>query len=630
MSGVKYFKKIDEAANWILDRFESSLSLAMPLGLGKPNQLINTIYQKAKARPSYELKIFTALSLELPHSDQDLQRRFLEPFKERHFGKDYPELQYTLDITRGQLPPNIGVYEFYFQAGKALGLFEYQRNYISLNYTHVVPAVYERGIQLFICMISKNPKTGASYSLSCNPDVTLDLVDYYRKNGRPLKVVGVIHPDLPFMAGDAEVDSDFFDAIVDSPEVNHQLFALPHLKISDQDYLVGLQASLLVQDGGTLQVGIGSLGDALIYCLCLRQEHPDVYQKLTTVLIESRFQNSPHRFEFHQKPFEIGLYGTSEMVMDGFMHLRNAGILKREVFDQDEKKSCYLHGAFFLGSKDFYRWMGKRFEEGDAGLSMTRVSKVNDLYDPHELAIRRQRVKARFFNMCMDLTVLGGVAADTHEDGQVVSGVGGQYNFVAMSHELPDSHAVIMSRSTHGSGSKRKSNVLWAHPQLTIPRHLRDVFITEYGVAFTRGKTDEETICAIVEIADSKFQDDLIKTAVKNGKLSSQYRVPEWASQNRGENISELLAPFKKEGFFSPFPFGSDFTPVEERLLAALSSLKELQSHPLKIPGVLLSGMRIDAQKYEEELTRMDLFKPKNRMEWSYQKLLLAFLKLPK
>ena len=82
---------------------------------------------------------------------------------------------------------------------------------------------------------------------------------------------------------------------------------------------------------------------------------------------------------------------------------------------------------------------------------------------------------------------------------RVVSGVGGQYNFVAMSHELVGSRSVLMLRSTRDVGGKRTSNIVWSHGMATVPRHLRDTFVTEYGVADLRGRSPRQRAKLIVE-----------------------------------------------------------------------------------------------------------------------------------
>jgi acyl-CoA hydrolase len=623
---MKRFKQIKDAADWIDAHYPGNLSLATPLGLGKPNQLLNQVYDRIKKNTNRSLQIYTALSPQIPHPTNDLEKRFTEPFVERHFGKDYPELHYSLDLARNEAPGNVKVHEFYFQAGTALNHREMQRNYMSVNYTHVAQAIHDRGVPLLLCLIAKHPNNPKKFSLSCNPDLTLDLVEIYKKNGNCIKVVGVVHPDLPYMTEDAEVDENFFEVIVDSTEVNHELFALPHEPIAPSDFMIGLRASLLMPDDGTLQIGIGSLSVALIHALILRHRNNALYREMTNPLIAHQERHQKMLGEFHQGTFQKGLYGTSEMVMDAFMHLRRADILKREIFDSDDQIRRYLHGAFFMGSKEFYQWMRDRSLEHDHGLCMTRVSKVNDLYDPHELALRRQRKNARFYNMTLEIGLLGSVTSETLSNGQVISGVGGQYNFVSMSHELPDSHSVILFHSTHSKNGKRISNINWGSEQATLPRHLRDVFITEYGFSFTRGLSDETVIESNLEIADSLFQNQLRELAIKNGKLRKDYKLPKSALENSPAAITQFFKPYSD--YIAPFPFGSDFTPTEERLVLALNQIKERLPFKMKILSLLILGLKIPVERYPEEIARMDLTHPKGVKQSVYQLLLRGSLSL--
>ena len=612
------------AADFIFSRLGKDIRLAAPLGLGKPNLLLNFIYDRVKGQPDHHLEIYTALSLDVPDPGSELEKRFLAPFLNRHFGDDYIRLSYLRDLRQKSVPPNIAIHEFYFQAGQHTLDGHSQQNYISLNYTHVAQALFDRGVNVVVQMVSKDRRTKKPYySLSCNPDVTLDLADLYRKHGRPLLVIGVVHPDLPYLSGDAVVDESFFDVIVDGgSDPQHQLFALPRLPVDDADQMIGFYASQLVPDDGTLQIGIGSLSDALVASLLMRQKDNSMYRDI----VEQSWALRPRPIGAHlfTEPFSAGLYGTSEMVMDGFMHLRRAGILKRLIFDLDENKRRYLHGAFFLGSKDLYQWLRDLDAEDFEGLSMTRVSKVNDLYDSHELALRRQRKRARFFNTCMNVNLLGGAASETLEDGRVVSGVGGQYNFVAMSHELPDSHSILMMRSTRIKDRKRLSNVVSAQGHLTIPRHLRDVVITEYGIACLRAKTDNEVIQNLIAVTDAEFQDELVWHAKLDLKLDFSYKIPESARKNTPDSMRSFLKPFKKDGLFQSYPFGSDFNSVELKVSHALTQLKKSGGKGLL--KFSLAGLSVAKENYAEELQRMGLFKPVSAAEFFYQRLVLGAL----
>jgi acyl-CoA hydrolase len=67
-----------------------------------------------------------------------------------------------------------------------------------------------------------------------------------------------------------------------------------------------------------------------------------------------------------------------------------------------------------------------------------------------------------------------------------------------------------------------ESNIRWNYGQTTIPRHLRDLYITEYGVADLRGKSDSECIEAMLSISDARFLDALCAEAKSHGKLASR------------------------------------------------------------------------------------------------------------
>jgi acyl-CoA hydrolase len=144
---------------------------------------------------------------------------------------------------------------------------------------------------------------------------------------------------------------------------------------------------------------------------------------------------------FESSPFEIGLYGCSEMFVDSFLDLMDAGVVKREV------EGVVLHGAFFLGPKNFYRALRDMPEGERARIVMKPVSFTNQLLGQEEEK-RRARVKGRFVNNAMMATLLGAVVSDGLEDGQVVSGVGGQHDFVTQAFALEGARSIITLNAT--------------------------------------------------------------------------------------------------------------------------------------------------------------------------------------
>jgi acyl-CoA hydrolase len=622
MAGPDRHDSVEQCAALIAQRRGPRLAIAVPLGLGKPNALVNALYRRAEADAALTLHFYTGLSLARPRARSELERRFLAPFAARHFGAAYPDLAYVEALRAGRLPANVQVNEFYFQSGAMLGVEAVQRAYMSVNYTHVARALAAAGVNVIVQLIARRiTPQGARYSLSCNPDLTLDVVDRMAAEGRPRPLlVGEVHPDLPFLGSDAEVPADFFDLLLEAPGTRHELFAVPREPVSAAEFALGLHASTLIRDGGTLQIGIGALSDALVYATILRHRRNADYRE---AFLSLSGENNLSKTIGGLEPFTQGLYGASEMLMDGFMHLARAGILKRRVED-----GCYLHAAFFLGSKELYAWLRELKGADFEGLGMTRVSKTNQLYGA-ETQRAAQRKDARFFNICMMATLLGAAVSETLEDGQVVSGVGGQYNFVAMAHALEGGRSILMLRATRSSGGRTRSNLVWSYGQATIPRHLRDIVVTEYGAADLRGKSDEDTIKAVLAITDARFQAELASQAKRAGKLARGYRLPDTARANTPERLAAALAPFKERGLFADFPFGSDFTDEELRLIPALQDLKARSTKGLGRISLLLDLLlqgRVgdDLVPY---LERMALDRPAGWRERLYRRLLVAALR---
>jgi len=622
---------IADAVERIVQRGGERVAVAAPLGLGKPNHLLNALYARFKADPTRRLTLYTALSLDLPEAGSELERRFLGPFLARQFGAGYPRLDYVADMKADRVPANVRVEEFYFQSGAMMHAARAQRDYASINYTSVARDLAERaGLHAIVQLVAaRGSGAGARYSLSCNPDVTLDVLEAIAANGgrRPL-VIGVVHPELPFLGGAAEVGADFFDGLVDGSTPAQPLFALPRNAVDPAEYAIGLHASTLVRDGGTLQIGIGALSDAIVQALLLRQQRNADYRSAVAALRGSDAADDALVARWGGvAPFERGLYGASEMIMDGFMHLRKAGILVRRVHDDLEVERAladgravdpatlhgghYLKGAFYLGSKDFYAWL--RALDGDdyAGLAMSAVSDVNQLYGGHEQLDAAQRRDARFFNTCMMATLLGAATSDALEDGRVVSGVGGQYNFVAMAHALAGGRSVLLLRATRKNGRAIESNIRWSYGHTTIPRHLRDIYVTEYGVADLRGRSDEACVRAMLAIADARFVDELAATAVRNGKLPRDFRVPDAWRANTPEALAERLRAAKAAGLLPAFPFGSDFDATELRVLPALLWLKARVGDPRRWPSLVAALLAPGGRADDAELlARLGLARP--------------------
>ena len=610
------FHDPDRIAEAIIARVGKKIVLALPLGLGKANHVANALFGRAAADPSIDLRIFTALTLEKPRGKGDLERRFVAPIAERLFA-GYPELAYATALHDGTLPANVKVDEFFLAAGTRLGIPAAQQSYICANYTHALRYVLDRGVNVAAQLVAKRGQGEATrLSLSCNPDLTLDLLACRARKACDFLFVGEVNSELPFMPGDAEIAPGEVDLMLEAPATDFPLFAPPREPIDLAEYAIGLNAARTVADGGTLQLGIGLLGDAVTHALILRHLHTAEFRSLVARLDPA--DCAPAAL-CESAPFATGLYGVSEMFVEGFLDLKRAGVLKREV------DGALLHAAFFLGSRAFYRALREMPQAELAKLRMGAVSFVNELYGD-EAAKRRARVKARFINNAMMATLLGTVVSDALENGQVVSGVGGQYNFVAQGFALEGARSIIVLRATRTAKRRTSSNILWNYGHTTIPRHLRDVVVTEYGIADLRGKTDRDVIAAMLAIADSRFQEELLRRAKDAGKIEKSFELPAACRDNTPERIARALEGARERGLLPPFPFGSDFTATEERLIPALTLLRA--APPLRLARVLARGLfsPAPAKEVRECLVRMGLARPSGPKQRAQAALLRAAL----
>jgi acyl-CoA hydrolase len=279
------FSSAEDCAEAVLSKVGKNVVLGLPVGLGKANSVANAIYDRAEKDPSIQLQILTALTLGRIDGHSELERRFLRPLMERLSGT-YPELKYNQSIKAGSLPSNITVHEFFLPAGRMLHAGIAQRNYVSINYTHAVRALLDRNVNVIAQLVARRSGSGGEQlSLSCNPDLTLDLLPALlrrKQAGETIALAAQVNEQLPFMLGPAAIDPSQFDFLLDGPGCQFDLFSVPKQPVSLADYAAALNAVTLIEDGGTIQIGIGGFADALTHALKLRHLNNQKFRALTT------------------------------------------------------------------------------------------------------------------------------------------------------------------------------------------------------------------------------------------------------------------------------------------------------------------------------------------------------------
>jgi acyl-CoA hydrolase len=228
---------------------------------------------------------------------------------------------------------------------------------------------------------------------------------------------------------------------------------------------------------------------------------------------------------------------------------------------------------------------------------MRAVSYVNQLYGD-ETAKRRARVKGRFINSTMMATVLGELVSDT----------------------------LVALRSTRTKGGKTASNIRWTAGHATIPRHLRDIVVTEYGIADLLGKSDRYVVAAMLAVTDSRYQPELLRQAREAGKIGKDFELAALHRENTPERIERTLKPAREQRLLPAFPFGTDFSRTEQRLSEALRRLSISSS--MQLLRSMLAGMRAGAPTAEvtDCLARMGRERPPALAERGYRALLCGAL----
>lgn len=709
------FNDVTELVDATIRRAGRRIVLALPLGIGKPAAIANEFFRRALREPDLDLTIITALSLQKPAARSELEQRFAGPLVERIFG-DCPDLEYLRSMRAGRMPANVRVLEFFVEPGSALNVAHSQQNFLCANYTHVAREIVARGVNVVAHLVARRTVAGElQISLGSNPDVTLDLLPAIaaaRAAGQDILCLAQPHAEMPFMFGGAQVPAETFDFLLDDARYEHRLFCPPNPALATVDHAIGMHASALVADGGTLQIGIGELGDSICYALLLRQQQNTAYRQAlrdiggeTSVALIDAIGGRDVLVE--------GLFASTEMFVDQMLDLWRAGILRRRVYESlpltrllatghitdrfdariledlqhvgvgprlsqsefDElrhfgvfrqdcrydkgrirsgdgpwiaadladkaavfalaqqclgrelRAGCVLHAGFLLGPRGFYSSLREMPEADRRQFDMRGVGHINQLYgaDPQLRILQRQR--ARFINTTMMATALGAAISDGLDDGRVVSGVGGQYNFVAMAHALPDARSVLCVRATRRKDGKVTSNVVWNYGHTTIPRHLRDIVITEYGSADLRGRTDAECVAAMLNITDSRFQPMLLGEAIAAGKISADHRIPEVHRHNTPERLERALSSHRRAGLFSEYPFGTDLTEEEVLLARALRHLKDSTATPFgRITAILAALLRQPAAAHAAPLRRLGLDNPQTRQERLWRRLVARSL----
>lgn len=272
------------------------------------------------------------------------------------------------------------------------------------------------------------------------------------------KVIAEVSPFMPKTYGDTFLHVSQIDHFILS---NRPMLPLPAPDIGPIEEAIASNAATLIKDGDCLQLGFGSLPDAIL-----------------------RFIEGKH---------DLGIH--SEMISDGVMHLVDKGIITCRKKNFHRGKMIF---TFALGSAELYAWMNEN--------SMIEMHPVDYTNNPYIIGRNDNMISV---NSAIAVDLLGQIAADAIGPMQY-SGVGGQVDFVRGCRISAGGRSIIALPATAASGTKSRIVAAFERGQaVTTTRAEVDYIVTEYGIANIWGKTVRERVEALSNIAAPQFREDL-------------------------------------------------------------------------------------------------------------------------
>lgn len=324
---------------------------------------------------------------------------------------------------------------------------------------HEIPRLFENELPVDVALVQVSPPDEHGY---CSFGVS---VDYTKPAAEQAKIViAEVNDQMPRTLGDSFLHVSEFDFFVEN---SVPLIELPQPKITEVEQAIGENVAALVEDGSTLQLGIGAIPDAVLL--------------------------------FLKEKVDLGIH--TEMFSDGVVELVEAGVIT------GKRKSLYpnkIVANFLMGTKKLYN-----FVHNNPAVMMFSVDYTNDPF------VVSQNEKMVSINSALQVDFTGQVCADSIGSRQY-SGVGGQVDFVRGASRSKGGKSIIALPSTAGGGKmSRIAPVLTEGASVTTSRNDVHYIVTEYGAANLRGKSVRERAEALIAIAHPDFRAELRKEAVK-------------------------------------------------------------------------------------------------------------------
>lgn len=275
------------------------------------------------------------------------------------------------------------------------------------------------------------------------------------------RIILEVNPNLKHMHGAAAIPLSAVDMLV---EVDRQEYVIPNLEPTETERKIGEAVASLVQDGDTIQLGIGGIPNAV-----------------------GAFLKDKH---------DLGIH--SEMFTSCMMDLINIGVVTgaQKSFDKG------LHVcAFAEGVPELYPFLSSRED------CILRTGR--DVVDPFQIARQDNMVS---INTLVEIDLTGQVCAESIGPKQI-SGSGGAFCFAYGTYRSKGGRGILAFPSRSGKGHGKIKATLTPGAVVTTPRNYVDYIVTEYGVARLRGRSIRERANALIAIAHPDDRAELKRQA---------------------------------------------------------------------------------------------------------------------
>ncbi|MFL0196094.1 acetyl-CoA hydrolase/transferase family protein [Clostridium sp. WILCCON 0269] len=291
----------------------------------------------------------------------------------------------------------------------------------------------------------------------CSYGVSTDYIKAATEKAR--LVIAEVNENMPRVFGDNFIHISDIDYIVES---SRPMVELKPPKIGDVEKTIGKYCASLIEDGSTLQLGIGAIPDAVLL--------------------------------FLKNKKDLGIH--SEMISDGVVELVEAGVIT------NKKKALHpgkIVVTFLMGTQRLYNFINNN--------PMVESYPVDYVNDP---MVVMKNSKMVCINSCVEIDLMGQVCAESVGIKQI-SGVGGQVDFMRGASMADGGKSILAIPSTAGGGKiSRIVPFLTKGAAITTSRNDLQYVITEYGIARLKGKTLRERAKELIKIAHPQFRDELI------------------------------------------------------------------------------------------------------------------------